>query len=166
MNSPDLSHLSTLSDTTSITSPIGISDMPGEFNDDEYISASNFEGFDLSQSDTVQLEVLLDPVLIQNNELNYTTSSPAIATPTRPILGNNFHNLGNDTPCILNFSTPGPPTTDSDSDTINTESIDLDSTSQSQELSTMENKTGESELGHDSENAMDILKKIRIKNIN
>ena len=87
---------------------------------------------------------------------NNTTSpiSPVIATPTRADLENDFQNY------ILNFSTP------LEAERSTTEGTDLDLTSQSSELSTMGNETMESELGPDSENAVNILKKIRIKNIN
>ena len=87
---------------------------------------------------------------------NNTTSpiSPVIATPTRADLENDFQNY------ILNFSTP------LEAERSTTEGTDLDLTSQSSELSTMGNETVESELGPNSENAMDILKKIRIKNLN
>ena len=118
------------------------------------------------------------PILRSTQIMNDTTPhiSSDLATPRRTTLINHLDYLpDNNTPHIQNFSTPTPSAhprileLDTPSDlNSDTESIDSDFTSQSPELSTMENETGESEseLGPDSENAMDILKKIRIKNIN
>ena len=126
-----------------------------EFSDiwDETITSPGFENEILENSDIAQFGEVIDPVSIQINEINVTTSpiSPVIATPTKQDLENDFHNY------IQNFSTPRP--LDSESESIN-------SASQSPELSATGNETVESELGPDSENAMDILKKIRIKNLN
>ena len=111
-------------------------------------------------------EDVIDPRLAQNNEINPTASPilPVIATPTRSDLENDYRNFLNfSTPGpllnsltpgpFLNFSTPGIVETD---DSM-TESIDTDFS----ELSM--NVTAEPVLGPDSTNAMDILKKIRIR---
>ena len=115
-----------------------------EFNDISLISTSS-RGTPVSDNTQVSIQNFDSQSDIFQFE-NVNKTSPVIATPTRADLDNDIQNY------ILNYSTP--------------ESIDLDLTSLSSDMSTMGNETVESELGPDSENALDILKKIRIKNLN